>query len=284
MATRSAAASDDAVQRLKAALGAAGASADVRPLVLDLGSLASVEAGAAAFLAAEPKLDCLMNNAGVMAQPLSTTKDGFEMQFGVNHVGHQHLTTLLLPALAAAGSAAEPSRVVCLSSRGNWFFELPEGIAFDALTPELRTYSRWTRYGETKLANILMAEEVSRRCAAAGQHVIGVSLHPGVILGTKLARHFDVTGTFVMLRSLMARCRTLCALTQPNKPIPAGASTQLVCALQPGITGGYYADCAPDTRYVSKRAGDAALAAKLWDYTAKAVAEAKSAAARAAKA
>ena len=284
MATRSAAASDDAVKRAKTALGAAGASADVRPLVLDLSSIASIEAGAAAFMAAEPKLDCLMCNAGVMAQPLATTKDGFEMQFGVNHVGHQHLTTLLLPALAAAGTAEEPARVVCLSSRGNWFFELPEGICFDALPPVLSKYSRWTRYGETKLCNILMAEEVSRRCAAAGQHVIGVSLHPGVILGTKLARHFDLTSTVVMLRSLMARGRTICALTQANKPIPAGASTQLVCALQPGITGGYYADCAPDKVYISKRAGDAALAAKLWEYTATAITDAKSAGARAGKA
>ena len=281
MATRSASASDDAVKRVKAALGAAGADADVRPLVLDLSSIASIEAGAAAFIKAEPKLDCLMCNAGVMAQPLATTKDGFEMQFGVNHVGHQHLTTLLLPALAVAGTAEEPARVVCLSSRGNWFFELPEGIAFDALPPVLSKYSRWTRYGETKLCNILMAEEVSRRAAAAGQHVIGVSLHPGVILGTKLARHFDLTSTVVMLRSLMARGRTICALTQANKPIPAGASTQLVCALQPGITGGYYADCAPDAVYISKRAGDAALAAKLWEYTATAIADAKSAAARA---
>ena len=129
-----------------------------------------------------------------------------------------------------------------------------------------------------------MAEEVSRRCAAAGQHVIGVSLHPGVILGTKLARHFDLTSTVVMFRSLMARGRTVSALTQANKPIPAGASTQLVCALQPGITGGYYADCVPDTRYISKRAGDAALAKKLWEYTETAVTEAKSAAARAGKA
>ena len=152
VATRSAAASDDAVKRVKAALGAAGAGADVRPLALDLSSIASVEVGAAAFLAAEPKLHCLMNNAGVMAQPLTTTKDGFEMQFGVNHVGHQLLTSLLMPGLAAAGSAEEPARVVCLSSRGNWFFELPEGIAFDSLPPVLSKYSRWTRYGCGKRA------------------------------------------------------------------------------------------------------------------------------------
>ena len=87
-----------------------------------------------------------------------------------------------------------------------------------------------------------------------------------------------------MLRTLMARGRTIAALTQPNKPIPAGASTQLLCAQQPGIAGGYYADCVPDTRFVSKRAGDAALAAKLWEYTAAAIADAKSAAARASKA
>jgi NAD(P)-dependent dehydrogenase (short-subunit alcohol dehydrogenase family) len=265
LAARSAAAAEGAVARLRASLGP---TADVHPLTLDLSSLASVEAGAAAFRAASPALHCLVNNAGVMAPPLTLTADGLETQHGVNHVAHQHLTQLLLPLLAASGSAAAPARVVNVSSMGNWVFALPEGIAFDLLPPDAKTYSPWTRYSETKLANILMARELTRRAAAAGQHVFGVALHPGVIMSTTLTRHFDLRSTLSMLRASVPRGTTTYLLTATSKSVAAGAATQVMCALDPGVTpSGYYADCAPAAEALHPRAGDAALQARLWEHT-----------------
>jgi NAD(P)-dependent dehydrogenase (short-subunit alcohol dehydrogenase family) len=268
LAARSQAAADGAVARLRTSLGPAGADADAHALALDLSSLASVAAGAADFMRDSRTLDVLICNAGVMAPPLSVTADGFETQHGVNHVGHQHLTQLLLPTLAASGTAAEPARVVSVSSMGNWVFALPEGIRFEALPPDAATYSPWTRYSETKLANILMARELTRRAAAAGQHVIGVALHPGVIMGTTLARHFDFGSTCRMLRDALRRGTTTYALTQQSKSTAQGAATQVLCALDPGVTpGGYYADCAPQSRALHPMAGDAKLQARLWEHT-----------------
>ena len=202
-----------------------------------------------------------------MAAPLSTTQDGLEQQFGVNHVGHQHFTTLIMPALAAAGTADEPARVVNLSSMGQWLFALPEGIAFDRLAPDAKSYNPWTRYSETKLANILHSHELTRRAKAAGHHVVGIAVHPGTILGTKLSRHMGGYIVFVMFRELLRRGRTIYALTQTNKPTPVGAATQVLAALDPAIRSGYYADCKVETYAVHPLAFDAALAAKLWDYT-----------------
>ena len=210
-----------------------------------------------------------------MAAPLSVTHDGLEQQFGVNHVGHQHLTTLLMPALAAAGTAAEPARVVNLSSMGQWLFALPQGIAFDKLAPEPQTYNPWTRYSETKLANILHAHEVARRAKAAGQHLVGVAVHPGAILGTKLARHMGAYITYVMFRELLRRGRTTYALTRGNKTIAVGAATQVLAALDPAIRSGYYADCKEETYAVHPLAFNEALAAQLWEHTEKLIAGVK---------
>jgi retinol dehydrogenase-12 len=267
LAARSQAAADGAVARLRTSLGP-DVNADVHGLELDLSSLASVKAGAAAFRAASPTLHCLVNNAGVMAPPLTLTADGLETQHGVNHVGHQHLTQLLLPTLAASGTAAQPARVVNVSSMGNWLFALPEGVRFEALPPDAATYNPWTRYSETKLANILMSRELTRRAAAAGQHVFGVALHPGVIMSTTLTRYFDFASTCRMMRDTLRRGTTTYALTQQSKTVAQGAATQVMCVLDPGVTpNGYYADCAPQSHALHPLAGDAPLQARLWEHT-----------------
>jgi NAD(P)-dependent dehydrogenase (short-subunit alcohol dehydrogenase family) len=145
-----------------------GASAEVR--ALDLADLASVRMFAAGAGADLERIDVLVNNAGVMAIPRRVTADGFEMQFGTNHLGHFALTGLLLPALLRS---TRP-RVVTVSSgahRGG-------RMDFDDLHGE-RRYARWTAYSQSKLANLLFALELQRRADAAGAPLRSVAAHPG---------------------------------------------------------------------------------------------------------
>ncbi len=143
-------------------------SSEVMPL--DLASLTSVRAFAAAFKSKHDKLDILVNNAGVMAIPRRLTQDGFEMQFGTNHLGHFALTGLLLEPLLAA----EQSRVVTVSSDAH----TSGTMRWDDLTWE-HGYSEWSAYGMSKLANLLFAYELQRKFTAAGVDAISVACHPG---------------------------------------------------------------------------------------------------------
>src|SRR3984893_9751899 len=137
---------------------------------LDLADLSSVRAFAARLADERPQLDLLINNAGVMAPPRRETKDGFESQFGTNHLGHFALTGLLLPALLAA---AEP-RVVTLSSGAHRIGR----IKFDDLQGA-RRYNNWLAYGQSKLSNLLFCFELQRRATAAGTALQSVAAHPG---------------------------------------------------------------------------------------------------------
>jgi NAD(P)-dependent dehydrogenase (short-subunit alcohol dehydrogenase family) len=144
----------------------AGSGVSVR--ALDLADLSSVRAFAAAW---EGPLDVLINNAGVMAPPRrQTTRDGFELQFGTNHLGHFALTGLLLPALLASSSP----RVVTLSSTAHRTWR----ISFDNLQGE-RHYVGWLAYGQSKLANLMFCFELARRATAAGSSLVSVAAHPG---------------------------------------------------------------------------------------------------------
>jgi len=136
--------------------------------VLDLASLDSVRAFAAGY--SRDRLDLLINNAGVMVPPKRTTADGFELQFGTNHLGHFALTGLLLDKLMATPGA----RVVTLSSTAHKMGR----IDFDDLQSE-RSYWRWRRYGQSKLANLLFALELDRRLRAADSELLSVAAHPG---------------------------------------------------------------------------------------------------------
>ncbi|QEU85633.1 oxidoreductase [Streptomyces viridosporus] len=143
-----------------------GAEAEVRRL--DLGDLASVRG----FVAALPyeRVDLLLNNAGVMGLPHGTTADGFETQFGVNHLGHFALTGLLLPALLAAPGA----RVVTVSS----MVHAMANIDARDLNSE-RRYRRWTAYARSKSANLLFTHELARRLTGYGSDVVAAAAHPG---------------------------------------------------------------------------------------------------------
>ncbi len=152
------------------AIRADEACGELEILPLDLASLASVRDFAKAFSDRHPALHVLINNAGIMAIPRRTTADGFEMQFGTNHLGHFALTALLLERLLAV----EDSRVVSLSSTAHKFGR----IDFDDLQRE-RSYFRWSVYGQSKLANLHFAYELERRFRATRTPCLSNACHPG---------------------------------------------------------------------------------------------------------
>ena len=161
-----------------AEVGALVPGADLEAGVADLGDMASIRAFAGSYLAGHDALDVLFNNAGVMACPRGRTADGFETQFGTNHLGHFLLTALLYPAL----QAGEQPRVVTLSSGGHSRADVDlEDPNFDHTE-----YSPWVAYGQAETANALFARELARRAGSSGR--LSFAVHPGVI-ATDLGRH-----------------------------------------------------------------------------------------------
>lgn len=146
-------------------------NADVALQELDLASLSSVRSAAEDLKAAYPRINLLINNAGVMATPKASTNDGFELQFGTNHLGHFALTGLLLDHLLPV----QDSRIVTVSSLGH---RTRATIDFDDLQSE-RHYDRFAAYGRSKLANLLFTYELQRRLTAKGETTIAVAAHPG---------------------------------------------------------------------------------------------------------
>ena len=170
----------------RAAITAETPDAEVELRELDLASLASVRACADALAADHPRIDLLINNAGIMGIPERTTVDGFEMQLGVNHLGHFVLTRRLLPALATAPAA----RVVSVTS-----FARFTGLNVRPANPHLRgRYDPWVAYGQAKLANHLFAGELQRRLAEAGSDVASLAASPGLSLTNLQAVSVTETG------------------------------------------------------------------------------------------
>lgn len=145
--------------------------ASIEVVALDLSSLASVREFAARVMQTHDRLDLLLNNAGITAIPRQETADGFEMQFGTNHLGHFALTGLLVPKLVTTAG----SRVVTTTSNGR---RAVRHIDFDDLQLQ-HSYSRWGAYGQSKRANLLFAFELQTRFTAAGVGTISVAAHPG---------------------------------------------------------------------------------------------------------
>ena len=184
--------SEDKGRAAVEAIEAAGPSGSVELGLLDLSSLDSVRAFAESFLDENERLDLLINNAGVMMPPASRTADGFELQFGTNHLGHFALTGLLLPLLVET----EGSRVVNVSSAAHKW----GSIDFGDLQWETRPYKKAASYGQSKLANLLFTYELQRRLEEAGASTIATAAHPGWT-GTDLQRH---AGLFRLLNPLFA--------------------------------------------------------------------------------
>ncbi len=164
-------------------IAAEAPGADLRHLLYDQGDIDSIRR-AAAELVREPRIDALVNNAGVMVPPLMRTKQGFELQFGVNHLGAFVFTALLLPKLAQTPGA----RVVVTGSVAHTWGR----IDWDDLNAH-KGYRRWPRYSMSKLANLLFLFELDRRLRAAGSPVTAVGCHPG-FAATDLGRHMPGIG------------------------------------------------------------------------------------------
>ncbi|MGW7384727.1 oxidoreductase [Streptomyces sp. NPDC054794] len=185
---------------------------------LDLGDLASVRDFADSF--AYDRLDLLVNNAGVMALPYGTTADGFETQFGVNHLGHFALTGLLLPALLAAPGA----RIVTVSS----MLHALANLDIDDLNSE-RRYRRWVAYARSKTANLLFTHELARRLAATGADAVAAAAHPGYA-----ATNLQTAGPRAEGRRGAERLMEL-VNTAVAQPAEAGALPTLYAATAPGV-------------------------------------------------
>lgn len=235
----------------KAEILKAHPDADLEIVEIDLGDLASVRA-AAERVAAEPRLDVLVNNAGLMMPPLQRTTDGFEAQFGVNHLGPFALTGLLLDTLRETPG----SRVVDTASNAH-----KRGrIDFDDPNAE-KGYSAFGRYAMSKLANLLHVKELDRRLKAAGADTIAVAAHPGGA-DTELARYLPGWGQALM------------PVVRPFINTAAeGAWPTLAAATAPGVSGGDY--LGPGRKFgwegpaeqvsASARAYDTDAARRLWE-------------------
>ncbi|GAA2794205.1 oxidoreductase [Nonomuraea dietziae] len=209
--------------------------ADVHYAELDLADLSSVRA----FAATVDRVELLINNAGIGMIPRGQTRDGFELQFGTNHLGHFALTGLLLPRLLASSSP----RVITVSSDAHKVGKLD----FDDLGLE-RGYGRTSSYGRSKLANLLFTLELQRRAARAGSSLVSVATHPGAT-----ATNFFTLGPLQPLLRLF--------LNSPED----GALPSLYAAASPDIRGGEYLGPKVKRLTPSRTATDEALARRLWE-------------------
>jgi NAD(P)-dependent dehydrogenase (short-subunit alcohol dehydrogenase family) len=227
---------------------AAGIPGKTEVRELDLASLASVRSFAAGW---DGEIHLLINNAGIMIPPLSRTADGFELQFGTNHLGHFALTNLLLPRVTG--------RVVTVSSSAHRLGR----IDFDDLNWERRRYRRWPSYGQSKLANLLFSSELQRRLTAAGSDVLSIAAHPGYA-NTNLQSHsssgfwelvMEKVGNPLFAQSEAAGA--LPTLYAAFAEIPGGSF------VGPGGMQGMRG--APRVVGSGRRAHDDAVARRLWD-------------------
>jgi NAD(P)-dependent dehydrogenase (short-subunit alcohol dehydrogenase family) len=221
---------------------------------MDLSDLSSVTSAAEFILTEHPKLDVLINNAGVFSNKLQFTKEGYELQFGVNHLGHFLLTNLLMPALQCP---SEGGRVINISSAAHFHGK----IDFDNLRGEKgsKHYDGMRAYAQSKLVNVLFTLELSRRYAG---EITANTLHPGVV-ATRLANKHSSTfvNTIWNLYKPFAR--------NPNK----GANTSVYLAVSPEVreVSGRYFDQCQCVKRPAPIAKDTEIAARLWNYSEAAV-------------
>jgi NAD(P)-dependent dehydrogenase (short-subunit alcohol dehydrogenase family) len=237
-------------ERVRAEIGAA---AVVR---VDLSEQESVRAGAAELLERWPRIDVLVNNAGVMALPRRVTVDGFELQMATNHLGPFALTGLLIGALGTA-------RVVTVSSGAH---RGARGISFDDLQGE-RRYHRWNVYSQTKLANLLFMFELGRRAAAAGLELRSVAAHPGLAKTNLQAVGPQMDGSRLKERLIVGGTHLI------GQSDAQGALPSLYAATMPDLASGTYVG--PDGIFegrghpkvvsASGAARDEAAARRLWE-------------------
>ncbi|KAK2859360.1 hypothetical protein Q5P01_003980 [Channa striata] len=210
---------------------------------LDLSDTRSIRAFADLINKEEKQVNILINNAGIMMCPYSKTADGFEMQLGVNHLGHFLLTYLLLDLIKQSA----PARIVVVASVAHTW----TGLRLDDINSE-RNYDSMKAYGQSKLANVLFAHSLSKRLQGTGVSVF--SLHPGVVQSDLWRHQHHCIQVAVKIFRIF------------TKTTVEGAQTTIYCAVEPGLdsqSGGYFSDCAPAR--CSRTASDDDLAQKLWE-------------------
>ena len=232
-----------------ARIAATAPGADVMVQPLDLASLDSVRAAAGELRARHPRIDLLINNAGVMFTPQQATRDGFELQLATNHLGHFALTGLLLPQMLPVPG----SRVVTVSSLAH---RLRARINFGDLQSE-RSYRRVAAYSQSKLANLMFTYELHRRLWHGMRATIAVAAHPG-LAGTELTRNSPAIAAFFYARV--------------SQKAAMGALPVLRAATDPGVLGGQYygpggffgARGYPELAESSRQSRDTAIQRRLW--------------------
>jgi NAD(P)-dependent dehydrogenase (short-subunit alcohol dehydrogenase family) len=260
MATRDAQKTETAAARVRRAVP----GAVLEHVTLDLADLSSVRDAAAVIADRHDRIDVLICNAGLMATPERRTVDGFELQIGVNHLGHAALTAQLLPLLDHDGDP----RVVVVSSEAHRIGQLD----LDDLNWERRSYRRWGAYGQSKLANLLYVRELARRLEAAGSPITAAAAHPGYAATELQTKGPTMQGG---LRGTVTGLLNTVANTLVAQPAAAGALPQLYAATASDVTGGSYwgpqsfggARGAPGRAGRSAAAKDDASARRLWELT-----------------
>ena len=222
-------------QQLQAVCDAVGSN-NLSILEFDLASYDSITKAAEKFCSDNDSLNILINNAGVMACPYTKTKDGFEMQFGTNHLGHFLFTNLIMPTLLKSASSGADTRIVSLSSLGH----RTSPVVFDDICFVNRDYEKWIAYGQSKTANSLFAVGLEQRLADKGVHALAV--HPGVIR-TNLGRHMTKEDIEMMSKRYSDNDTSdkdpsnKATATRGMKTVEQGAATQVYAATAPELAG-----------------------------------------------
>ncbi|CAM8927335.1 unnamed protein product [Rhodiola kirilowii] len=259
IAARNTAAANEAKQQIVKEIP----SARIDVLKLDLASLKSVREFVDEFISLNLPLNILINNAGIMFCPYQLSQDGIELQFATNHLGHFLLTNLLLDKMKhTAETSGIQGRIVNLSSVAHQH-TYPGGIRFDKINDK-SSYNDKKAYGQSKLANILHANELSHRLKEEGVNITVNSVHPGLILTNLFQHHAKLMRVLYLLSFIIW------------KNVAQGAATTCYVALHPslkGATGKYFTDC--NEFIPTKLAMDENLRKKLWDFSNKLVSSAQ---------
>ncbi|XP_064621171.1 retinol dehydrogenase 12-like [Lineus longissimus] len=248
---------EEAVQELCSEVGKPGLVALYK---LDLANISSIHTFVEEFISKEERLDILINNAGVMWCPYARTDDGFEMQIGVNHLGHFLLTNLLLDKMVASS----PSRIINLTSIAH--YDKRALLNFDDLMNE-NNYQPAIAYAQSKLANVLFTKELARRLEGTG--VTANAVHPGVVR-TELGRYMDILKRPMVRYFLFPMLQPIIWLV--TKSPTQGSQTSIYCAVADELvktSGKYFSDCAEKDAAIF--ANDEESAKRLWEMSEKLV-------------
>ncbi|KXJ86030.1 hypothetical protein Micbo1qcDRAFT_186283 [Microdochium bolleyi] len=254
LAARNAAKAKEVTDKIRAEVP----GANIRFVQIDVGSFASVRTAAKQILNGADRLDILLLNAGIMGVPAATTDEGYEIQFGTNHMGHALLTKLLQPLLLKTAEQHGDARVVLVSSAAHAFGP-SEGIIFDALKTTGEAMTGRARYGQSKLANALYARELARH----NPQLTAVSLHPGLVRTNLAATLMDgnwFAGALIVFLTMVV-----------GVDVPTGTLNQLWAstAKKEDIVSGTYYEPIGATGRGKPQIYDQALAEKLWEWTEK---------------